>query len=43
MTERRILVGDARERSGRGWIGVELNPDYAEMATARTAQQGIGL
>lgn len=34
-------TGVAANREGIGWIGIELNPDYAEIARARTAQQGL--
>jgi DNA modification methylase len=30
-------VGVVAERHGRGWLGIELNPDFAQLATARIA------
>ncbi len=38
-------VGVVAEKHGRDWIGIELNPDYAELATNRIAdrraQEGV--
>jgi DNA modification methylase len=34
-------VGEASERLGRQWILLEINPEYAELARARTAQRGL--
>ncbi len=34
-------TGEVCERLGRQWLGVELNPQYAEMAKRRTAQMGL--
>lgn len=34
-------VAAAAESLGRSWIGCELNPEYAELARARTAQTGL--
>jgi site-specific DNA-methyltransferase (adenine-specific) len=31
----------AAERLGRQWVGIELSPEYAEMARKRTAQMGL--
>ncbi|ACU76161.1 DNA methylase N-4/N-6 domain protein [Catenulispora acidiphila DSM 44928] len=31
-------VGVAAERFGRDWLGIELNPDFAALATARIAE-----
>lgn len=31
----------AAEQIGRQWIGIELNPEYIDIARARTAQRGI--
>lgn len=36
-------VGEVCERLGRKWIGIELNPEYAEMARYRTSQIGLRL
>lgn len=36
-------VGEVCERLGRKWIGIELNPEYAEMAKCRTSQIGLGI
>lgn len=34
-------VGQVAERLGRRWIGIELNPEYAELADERTSQTGL--
>jgi DNA modification methylase len=34
-------TGMVAEALGRRWIGCELNPDYAELIKARTAQRGL--
>lgn len=31
----------AAERLGRRWIGIELSPEYCQIARARTAQKGL--
>lgn len=36
-------VGEVCERLGRKWLGIELNPKYAELWKSRTAQQGLSL
>lgn len=36
-------TGQVCERLGRQWLGIELNPEYADMARRRTAQQGLGI
>jgi site-specific DNA-methyltransferase (cytosine-N4-specific) len=36
-------VGEVAARSGRDFIGVELNPEYAEVAKGRLAQVGPGV
>ena len=36
-------VGQAAEKLGRQWIGIELNPEYAALAEARTQQIGMAL
>ncbi len=33
-------TGVVAERLGRRWLGIELNPEYVALATARIAQQG---
>lgn len=34
-------VGAVAERLGRRWVGVDLNPAYAVLATVRTRQRGL--
>ena len=34
-------TGEVCEGIGRNWLGIELNPEYGEMAKRRTAQKGI--
>lgn len=34
-------VGEVAERFGRKWVGIELNPEYVNLAKRRTAQQGL--
>jgi DNA modification methylase len=34
-------TGLVAEQLGRRWCGIELNPEYAEMARQRTAQRGL--
>lgn len=36
-------TGQVAQALGRQWIGCELNPDYAPLQEARTAQQGMAL
>lgn len=36
-------TGEVCERLGRKWLGIELNPEYGDMAARRTAQQGLGI
>jgi hypothetical protein len=36
-------TGQVAQALGRRWIGCELNPDYAPLQEARTAQQGMAL
>ena len=36
-------TGKVCEQLGRKWVGIELNPDYAEMAKRRTRQMGLSL
>ena len=36
-------TGHVAQALGRQWIGCELNPDYAPLQEARTAQQGMAL
>ncbi|MGH7417764.1 MAG: DNA methyltransferase, partial [Candidatus Rokuibacteriota bacterium] len=36
-------TGEAAERLGRQWIGIELNPQYLPLAERRTAQRGLRL
>jgi DNA modification methylase len=36
-------VAEVSERFGRKWIGCELNPDYAPLQHARTAQKTLNL
>jgi DNA modification methylase len=35
-------VGVVAERLGRDWLGIELNPEYAELARARIDQARVG-
>jgi site-specific DNA-methyltransferase (cytosine-N4-specific) len=34
-------TGEVAETLGRRWVGIELNPEYAELAKRRTQQRGI--
>lgn len=34
-------TGAVANRLGRRWVGIELNPEYAELARRRTAQLGF--
>lgn len=34
-------VGRVAEDLGRRWFGIELNPEYADMASGRTSQMGL--
>jgi hypothetical protein len=34
-------VGEVAETMGRQWTGIELNPEYVDMARKRTAQRGL--
>lgn len=34
-------TGEVAERLGRRWVGIELNPEYIELARKRTAQRGL--
>ena len=36
-------TGEVAGNLGRNWIGCELNPDYAPLQQARTAQRGLAL
>jgi len=36
-------VGEVCERTGRRWLGCDLNEDYARLAAERTAQTGLAL
>lgn len=36
-------AGRVAERMGRKWVGIELNPEYINMAEMRTAQRGLRL
>ena len=36
-------TGEVCERLGRHWVGIEINPEYGEMAKWRTAQRGLAL
>ena len=34
-------VGAVAEKCGRRWFGCDVNPEYAPLAAARTAQRGL--
>jgi len=36
-------TGQCAEKLGRGWVGCELQEDYADLIKERTAQRGLGL
>ena len=36
-------TGEVCEKLGRQWLGIEINPEYGDMARRRTAQQGLAL
>ena len=36
-------TGQCAEALGRGWVGCELQEDYADLIKERTAQRGLGL
>lgn len=36
-------TGIAAERLGRKWLGIEINPEYVEIAKGRLKQAGLGL